>query len=309
MSIATLLELAEETHPERIAVTCGRRSLACAHLRSAAQAVAGLVRRGRWRHVVLRDANSLALPVALFGAAYAGVPLVAIDERLAGDELAARLASLAPALLVTGDVAPEALPVVPVVPVMPVVPVVSVVPGVAVLAREAFLAASRELPAELVAACARAVEPAVLCLRAGEGSEPEALHHEELLARVLAEVTLGAAGEDDTALVAVPPASGASALAILRSVGAGRRIVLQDRFEAGAWLDLCRRERASESWLEPSMLASVVARLERSGQAADLPALRTIVCGDEAAAPALIERARVVLPAATVVAADHAASA
>lgn len=281
MSIATLLELAEEAHPERIAVTIDRRSLAYAHLRSASQAVAGLIRRGRWRHLALRDANSLAVPIALFGAAYAGVPHVAIDERLGRDELAARLASLAPALLVSGDAALDALPH---------------VPGIDVLGREIFLAASRELPADAAAACAPVAELAVRCLTAGVGGGERMLRHEALLTRVLTEVTLGAADEDDAALLAVSPATLASTLAILRSIAAGRRIVLQARFEAGAWLDLCRGERASESWLETAMLARIIERLETSGQAADLPALRTIVCGDDAAAPDLVEHARIVLP-------------
>lgn len=288
MSIATILELAEERFPERIAVTAGARSLAYAHLLSAARAAGALVRRGGWRHLALQDATTPAAPIALFGAACAGVPFVPLDERLEAGELRALLAPLAPVRLIAAAGSGASA--------------LRGIPGIDVLGREDFLAEVRRLreapedPAE-AAATAVLLPPGSA---AGALARPMIFTHGELLAHVLTIVELGCAPEGDAALIALPPCAPASAVATLRSIHAGRRMVLLPVFDPGSWLEHCRREGASEAWLTSAMLARIVGHCEASGRRAALPALRTIVCGEQETPPSLLERAAQVLPGIAV---------
>ena len=73
------------------------------------------------------DVSSPALPVALFGAAYAGQPFVPLNYRLADDDLSALAERTAPASIVAGsDQAPR----------------IASTPGLDLTERDAFLAAA-----------------------------------------------------------------------------------------------------------------------------------------------------------------------
>ena len=104
MNFAMLLDMAADAFGERSAVTCGAArspTRSCARRpRAAAADLAG----GDYAHAALLDTNGLAAPVALFAAAYAGVPYVPLNYRLTSAELEELLARVAPAWLVSQPV-------------------------------------------------------------------------------------------------------------------------------------------------------------------------------------------------------------
>ena len=86
-----LLDMAASAHGERTAVQHGDRRLSYAGLLSAAWQVPELV--GDAPFLVHVAPNSLAFPIALFGAAAAGVPCVPLNYRLPDDQLADLMAN------------------------------------------------------------------------------------------------------------------------------------------------------------------------------------------------------------------------
>ena len=104
------------------------------------------------------------------------------------------------------------------------------------------------------------------------------------------------AAEDDAALVCVPPYHVAGIAAVLSSVFAGRRVVQLANFSAETWLDLARRNRVSNAFVVPTMLARIVEALEGAASA-DLPQLRALSYGGGKMPLAVIERAMALFPA------------
>jgi len=84
MNIALILEMAA-SGGDRPAVTADGRSLSAARLLDLARAAAGRFRE--YPAVLYLGTSHLAYPVALFGAALAGVPFVPLNYRLGGQQL------------------------------------------------------------------------------------------------------------------------------------------------------------------------------------------------------------------------------
>ena len=82
MNIATILDMAAEAFGDRIGVVCGAQRLSYAELRTAAWSAAEAIKASGASYVALLDVTSPAAPVALFAAAYAGVPYVPLNYRL-----------------------------------------------------------------------------------------------------------------------------------------------------------------------------------------------------------------------------------
>jgi acyl-CoA synthetase (AMP-forming)/AMP-acid ligase II len=89
MNISMILEMAASAG-DRPAVAADGGSLTAAELLDLARAAAA--RFGRYPAVLYLGTNHLAYPVALFGAALAGVPLVALNYRLGEQQLDSLLA-------------------------------------------------------------------------------------------------------------------------------------------------------------------------------------------------------------------------
>src|SRR5262245_19508440 len=101
MNLMMLLEMAASGFPERIAVQDGAVSLTYGELFGAAGRAAAMVAASGAERVGMLDVTSVAMPVALFGAAWSGRPYVPLNYRLTGPELAALLERITPAYLVT----------------------------------------------------------------------------------------------------------------------------------------------------------------------------------------------------------------
>jgi acyl-CoA synthetase (AMP-forming)/AMP-acid ligase II len=281
MNISLVLQMAADAEPERIGLVCGGRRWSYRALLQAAQAAAADIASSGCSHVALLDESSEAAAIALFGAALAGVPYVPLNYRLADLDLASLLRRVAPAYIV-GDAAR----------------IERLGPDLAhrIQSRTAFLAAvtasetvpSTDEPAEGIA---------VQLFTSGTTAAPKAaiLRHANLLSYILGTVDFGAAGEEEAALVSVPPYHVAGIAALLSSVYAMRRILLLPAFDPDDWLQLAASERATHAFLVPTMLGRVMARLD-AGAFADLSAMRAIAYGGGRMPTELIERALQLFP-------------
>ena len=100
MNLMMLLEMAHSGFGDRVALVSGGERLTFTELFERAGAVAGLLRDSGAAHAALLDVSSPALPLLLFGSAWAGIPFAPLNYRLSGDELQALLARIEPSYLV-----------------------------------------------------------------------------------------------------------------------------------------------------------------------------------------------------------------
>ena len=102
MNIALILEMAAEAGPDRVALVCEGKRWTYKQLLLAAHGAASLFKGKGYEYVALLDETSEAAPIALFGAAIAGIPYVPLNYRLADTDLSGLLARIAPAFVI-GD--------------------------------------------------------------------------------------------------------------------------------------------------------------------------------------------------------------
>jgi len=263
-----ILEMAASAG-DRPAVTAEGRSLTASGLLRLAQAAADRFRR--YPAVLYLGANHLAYPVALFGAALAGVPFVPLNYRL-GEHQLTGLRDRHPGALVLHTADLDGL-------LEPAGTSVSPGPG--------------EAPAPPEGDCV-----AVLLYTSGTTAEPKGavLRHRHLTAYVLNTVEFGSAREGDATLVSVPPYHVAGLANLLSNLYAGRRVVYMGAFGAGEWLQTVRRERITHAMLVPTMLARIVAEVH--GDDAGTPTLRSLAYGGARMPRPVLERALRIFPAA-----------
>ncbi|WP_416958904.1 class I adenylate-forming enzyme family protein [Streptomyces sp. Agncl-13] len=247
---------------DRPVVTANGRSLTASDLLVRARAAA---HRFRGHPAVLYLSPShLAYPVALFGAALAGIPFIPLNYRL-GEHQLARLLARHPGALV---LRPADL--------------------------DALLSAEEEADAPESAPDQDSV--AVVLYTSGTTAEPKAalLRHRHLLAYVLNTQEFASAEEGDAALVAVPPYHVAGLMNLLTNLYSGRRLVYLTAFDAGEWLETVRRERVTHALVVPTMLARIVAEVP-SGDAGT-PTLRSLAYGGARTPRPVVERALRIFP-------------
>ena len=282
MNIATILDMAAEAFGDRVAVASGDSRYTYAELRDAAYRAAVAIKASDAQYVALLDVNSPAAPVAIFAAAFAGVPYVPLNYRLTKPEINELIERIAPAYLVTStDYAKLIEPCT----------------GVQVVDRAAFLSlppAGGTLPE--IGDDPRAV--AVQLFTSGTTGKPKAaiLRHENLMSYIVGTVEFAAADENDAIIVTVPPYHIAGISAVLSSTYACRRMVQLESFEARTWLAACREHSVSNAFLVPTMLQRIVDHLCDSGEDANLPALRALAYGGGKMPLSTIQKAMQLLP-------------
>lgn len=265
MDISLLLKMAADAEPDRIGLTCDGRDWTYAQLWAAATGAAALFSRSGASHVALLDTSSEAAPIALFGAALAGVPYCPLNYRLADADLAALIARVEPAYVI-GDadrvnrLAPSGRNV--------------------ILSRPDFVTAA-QAAAEPDREAGEGEGIAVQLFTSGTTAAPKAaiLRHANLVSYILGTVEFASASEAEAALVSVPPYHVAGISALMSSIYAMRRILLLPAFDPKDWLDLAARHRASNAFLVPTMLSRIVEELTKADPRPDLPALRAIAYG------------------------------
>lgn len=281
MNISLLLKMATDAESGRIGLTCDGRHWTYASLWAAATGAAVEITKSGCSHVALLDTGSEAAPIALIGAALAGVPYCPLNFRLADADLAALLARIEPAYIV-GDTARVA----------------KLAPGAAhkAFTREDFVAIA-ESAAEPEREAGEAEGVAVQLFTSGTTAAPKAaiLRHSNLVSYILGTVEFGAAAESEAALVSVPPYHIAGIAALLSSIYAMRRILLLPAFEPKAWIDLCATEKPTNAFVVPTMLSRIVGALDDT-EAHRLASLRAIAYGGGRMPVELIERALELFP-------------
>lgn len=280
MNIALILQMTADTMPDRIGLVCDGKRWSYGELYQAAKGAAEIFVDNGCEHVALLDESSAAAPIALFGAALAGIPYVPLNYRLADADLGKLLDRVKPAFVI-GDVARAE----------------QLSQGHVCRQRQAFIdaalsagetASSEEREGEGIAA---------QIFTSGTTGTPKAalLRHANLMGYILGTVEFMSADEEDAQLVCVPPYHIAGISTLLSNMYAMRRIVMLPAFEPEAWLQLAKDEQVTNAFLVPTMLARII---ERMGDDAttQLSKLKAIAYGGGRMPPELIEKVLGLLP-------------
>ena len=205
--------------------------------------------------------NHGLLPVALFAAAWAGVPFVPVNYRLEDGQLNALVARQSGALVLADAATATRL-----------------VTSSTVLTFDEWLTA---LPSEHLEVEAAFDDDAVAVIlyTSGTTSEPKSalLRHRHLMAYLVGSVEFGGAEEEEAVLVAVPPYHIAGMANMLSNTFAGRRLVYLRAFDPSVWLETVRRQTITHAMVVPTMLARIVDSL--NGELAAVPTLRSLSYG------------------------------
>ena len=278
MHLASLVEMVESGFDERILLGgLGDQSITGAQLGQLVRAGASTV-AGRYQAVVYVGENHPQLPVALFSAAWAGVPFVPVNYRLEGKHLTSLIARQ-PGALVLADAATAA----------------RIGGDVEVQVFDDWLAS---LPTDF-----EPIDPpfdddevAIVLYTSGTTSEPKSalLRHRHLMAYLLGSVEFGGADEDEAVLVSVPPYHIAGMANLLSNTFAGRRLVYLRAFDPQVWIDTVRSEGVTHAMVVPTMLARIVDAL--GGSDADLPTLHSISYGGAKVSERVLRSALLAFP-------------
>lgn len=273
MQLSMLLDMAAEGFGDRVLVGGRADGITAADLESRARSGAALIRERGADAVIYLAVNGPAFPVAMFAAARAGVPLVPVNYRLGQQQLDALLAKHPHALgIADAD-------------------------GLAHLESSGI---SGMLPAEWLAAtdvdrgAADDTEvdengTAVLIYTSGTTSEPKGvmLRHSNLVSYVLGSVEFASAGEEEAALVSVPPYHIAAVANVISNLFAGRRTLVLEAFTPDQWLRTVREEAVTNALVVPTMLARIIdCEADKA-----LPSLRSLAYGGASMPVVVIERA------------------
>lgn len=250
-----MLEMAAEANPERIAVGTSDSGVSYRRLHQLAMGAAGEFRRHPAERVVLCCESSAAVPVALFGAAAAGIPYVPLNYRMSDTDLRALAARSSPAVVLTDTAGASRVDGLPDIDVLPI---------------DSLLAPATEIDPGGLSAPTAADDPdsiAVLLFTSGTTGEPKSavLRHRHLASYILGTLDFNGADADEATLVSVPPYHIAGVSAILSSIWTGRRIVVLPRFDADDWIDTVEREGITHAMVVPTMLTRIVDALDRRG--------------------------------------------
>lgn len=283
MNVMMLLEMAASGFGDRVGLGSKHGGgLTYQQMFDQAGAAAAYFMDANIERVSLVDVSSPALPLTLFGAAWAGKPFVPLNYRLTAEELRRLAAEVSPTVTVCEDQAqPKLFDIVGVQPIL----------------RDEFL---RSIASETPAAPEWGMDPdaiAILLYTSGTTGAPKAavLRHKHLVSYIFSSVEFMGADEDEATLISVPPYHIAGMAAILSSVYAGRRIVQLPAFDARAWVDLAIREGITHAMVVPTMLARIVDCMEHDG-IRTIPTLRALSYGGGKMPLPVIEKALDLLP-------------
>jgi acyl-CoA synthetase (AMP-forming)/AMP-acid ligase II len=278
-----LLQMGAETWAERPALTSDHHHHTYGALYDGARNAAALIRESGCAYVAMLDTSSPAIPMALMGAAMAGIPYVPLNYRLTRGQLDELVSRISPLYLIADEQNFASY---------------SGRDDITVLERDVFLEAVLSDPPSEAEWPDDPSAIAVQLFTSGTTGPPKAaiLRHEHLVSYILNTVEFMSAEEDEATLVSVPPYHIAGIAAVLSSLYACRRIVLLPEFGAAAWLELCEHENVTNAFVVPTMLSRVVDHLDTVERAPSLPNLRAIAYGGGKMPESVIERALTLFP-------------
>jgi acyl-CoA synthetase (AMP-forming)/AMP-acid ligase II len=279
MHLTMLLDMAAEGFGERAVMGTAGMAMTAGELRDRAGEGARLLRDRDASALAYVATNGPAYPVALFAAAYAGMPLVPLNYRLGEEQLSQLLSRHPRALVIASERVRELVERA----------------GLEQLSPQGWLDLTATGPrpgaseADHPPVDSPADGPAVVIYTSGTTSAPKGvlLRHRHLVSYVLGTVEFSAAGEGDVALICVPPYHIAAVANVISNLYAGRRSVILDHFDARDWLETVRAENVTNALVVPTMLARIT---EYDGDRS-VPTLRTLAYGGAPMPVRVIEKA------------------
>jgi len=259
--LGLILDMVHSGYAGRTALTAGGTSIGYTDLAERSWGASARFTELDVPAVVYVGSNHAAFPVALFGAAGAGVPFIPLSYRLGTEQLAARIEAHPGAFIVHADDLPIGTEGSRSSPLQPFLDSLAGVGADPPPAQDADL-------------------PCVLLYTSGTTAAPKAavLRHRHLMSYLLGTVEFASADEDEVSLVSVPPYHIAGVANLLSNLYAGRRIIYLDRFDPEAWLDTVRRQSVTQAMVIPTMLARVVDHLQGADDSRT-PSLRSLSYG------------------------------
>jgi acyl-CoA synthetase (AMP-forming)/AMP-acid ligase II len=273
-----LLSIPAAIDPDRPILTFGARTITLAELEAESQAIAARLEAGALAYLGVNSDFALALLFACFASGTTFVPLnyrltdreihgILTRHRLDTLVLADRYRHVAAAIRVAGWEG-------------------RIVTAEQIDGRGGDAAGTPPGPREGSSASA------IVLFTSGTASTPKpiSLDGDSLASHIIASTpACNANTREESLLMSMPMYHVAGVVAVLRSVFAGRRVVVVEQFDAEQWVETVEREGVSTAFLVPTMLERV---LEVPGLAGrSFEALRTITYGGGPMPAATIRRA------------------
>ena len=271
-----LLEMAAEGDPDRIVVGSRSGGLTASDLLERSRRAAAYFAKNSVGTVGYFGLNSDVLPVALFGAAFAGVPFSPINYRAPDEQLKGIIARVPDGMMIADADEVSRL---------------GAIGADTVVTKDDFLAALDD--PSLSEAEFAFVDPddvGVLLFTSGTTSEPKAavLRHRHLVSYIITSVEFLGCTPDEAQLICVPPYHIAGVAAVLSSLYAGRRIMYLPTFDAEEWVRTAAAESITTAMVVPTMLGRILEAVESTGLG--LPTLRHLSYGGGRMPLELVER-------------------
>ncbi len=280
MNIAMLLEMAAEGDPDRIVLGSHEGGITASDLLERSRRAAISFEKSGAAMVGYFGLNSEALPVALFGAALAGIPFAPINYRAPDEQLKGILARVAGGLMIADEEEVSRL---------------RDCGAENVITKAEFVASI----AEPVTGEHPFVDPeeiAVLLFTSGTTSEPKAaiLRHRHLVSYIISSVEFLGCEPTEAQLICVPSYHIAGIAAVLSSLYSGRRIMYLPTFDATEWVRAAADEHITHAMVVPTMLGRILQAVEDSG--VEPAALRHLSYGGGRMPLELVERTLTDMP-------------
>jgi acyl-CoA synthetase (AMP-forming)/AMP-acid ligase II len=280
VNIAMLLEMAAEGDPDRVVLGSHDGGITASDLLERCRRAAIYFEKSGAEVVGYFGLNEDTLPVALFGAALAGIPFAPLNYRAPDEQLRGILGRVAGGVMIADDQEVGRL---------------NGIGATNVLTKAEFAAAISE-PVTGEHPFVGPEEIAVLLFTSGTTSEPKAaiLRHRHLVSYIISSVEFLGCEPTEAQLICVPSYHIAGIAAVLSSLYAGRRIMYLPAFEASSWVQLAADEHVTHAMVVPTMLGRILNAIEETNT--ELPALRHLSYGGGRMPLELVERTLTDMP-------------
>jgi acyl-CoA synthetase (AMP-forming)/AMP-acid ligase II len=235
----------------------------------------------KYASVIYVGENHSLLPVALFAAAWAGVPFVPVNYRLEDRQLHLLIERYPNSLVLSDPLTADRLR------------------GFSPRVFDEWLSELSTIDLEDVGPTEPAEDDddiAVVLFTSGTTSEPKSalLRHRHLMAYLLGSVEFGSAESSEAVLVSVPPYHVAGIANMLSNLFSGRRLVYLQSFSAQEWLTRVDDEKITHAMVVPTMLSRIVEHLD--GGVLSTSTLRTLSYGGAKVSERVIRQALLAFP-------------